>query len=366
IMGAGDAGAMIAREMRNNAHVGLEPVGFVDDDLGKHDVRIHNVPVLGSRQDIPALVREYKVQQVIIAMPSAPGKVVREVVQMCEQAGVQARIIPGIPELLDGRVSLQQVREVEIADLLRREPVQTDIGAVRALIRGRRVLVTGGGGSIGSELCRQIWRCGPAELILLGHGENSIFDIHNELRGSEPGMVISPESGAWSAQSPVLTPIIADVRFAERVRTVFEETRPEIVFHAAAHKHVPLMEMNPAEAITNNVLGTRNVVEAALAVDVEHFVMISTDKAVNPTSIMGASKRVAELIVHRAAQQSGKAYVAVRFGNVLGSRGSVIHTFRRQIAQGGPVTVTDPEMKRFFMTIPEAVQLVMQASVLGA
>jgi FlaA1/EpsC-like NDP-sugar epimerase len=231
--------------------------------------------------------------------------------------------------------------------------VQTDVAAVGGLITGKRVLITGGGGSIGSELCRQVWRCKPEHLILLGHGENSIFEIYHELLrlGATPEQV---------------TAVIADVRFPDRLQIVFEEARPDIVFHAAAHKHVPLMEMNPAEAITNNVVGTRNLLKAALAVGVERFVMISTDKAVNPTNVMGASKRTAELLVHQAAQQSGKAYVAVRFGNVLGSRGSVVLTFKQQIAQGGPVTVTDSEMTRYFMTIPEAVQLVLQAAVLGS
>lgn len=362
IVGAGDAGTMIVREMRKHGGLGLDPVGFIDDDPAKQKVRIHDVPVLGTRSDIPILVREYKIGQAIIAMPTAAGATIREIVRMCDQAGVRAQIIPGLSELLDGRVSVGHLRDVRIEDLLRREPVQTDVEAVAGLLQGKRVLVTGGGGSIGSELCRQIWRCGPAELIIVGHGENSVFDIHNELRGEEPGI----PSGHTAGIGPQLTPIIADIRFRERVQQVFETSRPHVVFHAAAHKHVPLMEMNPTEAITNNVQGTENVVAAALAVDVERFVMISTDKAVNPTSIMGVSKRSAELIVHRAARISGKPYVAVRFGNVLGSRGSVVLTFQRQIAGGGPVTVTHPEMKRFFMTIPEAVQLVLQAAVLGS
>jgi len=357
VMGAGDAGAMIVREMRANPQLGLEPIGFVDDDMYKHDVRIHGLPVLGSRYDIPDIVQAYKVVQVIIAMPSASGKVIRDVMTICEQAGVPAKTIPGIYELLDGQVSVNQLREIDINDLLRREPVHLDTTAVHAMLRGKRVLVTGGGGSIGGELCRQIWRCNPAELIIMGHGENSIFNIFNELR------VEQDEPGLSTHRS--LQPVIADIRSSQRLRVVFARYRPQVVFHAAAHKHVPLMERNPAEAITNNVLGTRNVLRAALTADVERFVMISTDKAVNPTSIMGASKRVAELLVHRAAKESGKPYVAVRFGNVLGSRGSVINTFKRQIAQGGPVTVTHPEMKRYFMTIPEAVQLVLQASVLG-
>ncbi|RLT43844.1 MAG: polysaccharide biosynthesis protein [Chloroflexi bacterium] len=362
VVGAGDAGAMIVREMRQNPSLGLEPVGFIDDDPTKQNVRIHDVPVLGTRSDIPMAAQEYKVSQVIIAMPTATGVTIREIVRICDQTGVRARIMPGLGELLDGRVTLKQVRDVRIEDLLRREPVQTDVEAVAGLLRGKRVLVTGGGGSIGSELCRQIWRSNPAELIILGHGENSIFDIHNELRGEEPG--VGDENG--HRDGPQLTPIIADIRFGERIRQVFERYRPQVVFHTAAHKHVPLMEMNPVEAVTNNVQGTENVVAAALAVGVERFVMISTDKAVNPTSIMGVSKRSAELVVHRAAKVSGKPYVAVRFGNVLGSRGSVVLTFQRQIAAGGPVTVTHPEMKRFFMTIPEAVQLVLQAAVLGS
>jgi len=361
VVGAGDAGAMIVREMRKSDGLGLEPVGFIDDDSAKQKVHIHSVPVLGTRTDIPALVREYKISQVIIAMPTASGNTIREIVRICDQAGVRAQIIPSLGELLDGRVSVGHLRDVRIEDLLRREPVQTDVKAMVGLLQGKRVLVTGAGGSIGSELCRQIWRCGPSELIILGHGENSVFDIHNELRGEEPGIVSEREIRASSR----LTPIIADIRFRTRVLQVFEAYRPEVVFHAAAHKHVPLMEMNPTEAITNNVQGTENVVSASLAVGVERFVMISTDKAVNPTSIMGVSKRSAELIVHRAAKVSGKPYVVVRFGNVLGSRGSVVLTFQRQIAAGGPVTVTHPEMKRFFMTIPEAVQLVLQAAVLG-
>jgi len=369
VMGAGNAGAMIVKEMRSNPQLGLEPVGFVDDDMYKHDVRIHGLPVLGGRHDIPEIVHEYRVAQVIIAMPTAPGKVIREVVEICERAGVETKTMPGIYELLDGAVSVNQLRDVEIEDLLRRDPIKTDIAAVQELLRGKRVLVTGGGGSIGSELCRQIMRCGPSELVLLGHGENSIFGIHNELQGgrwkAEDRKRRVHSSSSTLHSPPYIIPIIADIRFPGRIRTIFEQYRPQIVFHAAAHKHVPLMEANPAEAITNNVLGTRNVLDAALAVGVERFVMISTDKAVNPTSIMGASKRAAELLVHRAARESGRPYVAVRFGNVLGSRGSVVLTFKQQIAHGGPVTVTDPEVRRYFMTIPEAVQLVLQAAVLA-
>ena len=239
-----------------------------------------------------------------------------------------------------------------IEDLLRRQLVQSDMAAVRRLIFGRRILVTGGGGSIGSELCRQLLRCQPAELIILGHGENSVFEIYQELCPME-------------IDGPLLTPVIADIRFPERIHAILEQYRPQIIFHAAAHKHVPLMEMNPTEAVTNNVLGTRNLLNAALATHAEHFIMISTDKAVNPTNVMGASKRAAELLVQRTAAISGRPYVTVRFGNVLGSRGSVVLTFKKQIAAGGPVTVTDPDVRRYFMTIREAVQLVLQAAVLG-
>jgi len=352
IVGAGDAGSMIAREIQHNPQLNLTPVGFIDDDARKHHMQIYGLPVLGGQEDLPLLVGQYQIDRVIIAMPTAPGKVIRQVATLCEKLGVETKILPGMYELVDGTVTVKQLRDVAIEDLLRRDPIQTDTAAVRDLIAGRRVLITGGGGSIGSELCRQVLRSQPKELVVLGHGENSIFEIYHELRRlNRPGTKI--------------TAVIADVRFAEQMLAIFKQYRPEIVFHTAAHKHVPLMELNPAEAITNNVLGTRNVVRAATAVGVAHFVMISTDKAVNPTSVMGASKRTAELLVHQAARQSGQAFVAVRFGNVLGSRGSVVLTFQKQIAAGGPVTVTDPEMTRFFMTIPEAVQLVLQAAVLG-
>ena len=336
IAGAGDAGAMILREMMSNPALAYKVVGLVDDDPGKRNYSLYGVSVLGGRNDIPAIIEKFGVDEIIIAMPTAPGVQIRDIVRISEGAGIHPHTIPGIYELLDGTATLSQLRNVEIEDLLRREPVHTDFAAVQALLRGKRVLVTGGGGSIGSELCRQILRCQPFGLYLIGHGENSIFEIQNEL-----------------------------LRFGERILRLFCQIRPDVVFHAAAHKHVPLMEENPSEAITNNVLGTRNVLNAALACNVGRFVMISTDKAVNPTSVMGASKRTAELLVHDAATRSNRPYVAVRFGNVLGSRGSVVLTFKRQIAAGGPVTVTHPDVKRYFMTIPEAVQLVLQASVLG-
>jgi FlaA1/EpsC-like NDP-sugar epimerase len=356
VMGAGAAGAMIVRELQSNPQLRMMVVGFLDDDRSKQKVRIRGVRVLGTRHDLPKVVEEQRVERVIIAMPTASGKTIREIVSLCEQVGVQIKIIPGIYELLSGTVSVSQLRNVEIEDLLRRGTIETDIAAVQALIRGKCVLVTGGGGSIGSELCRQVIRCAPRQLVIIGHGENSVFEIESELRKTVAG----GEGG-----HPEIATVIADIRFTERMRFIFEQYRPNIVFHAAAHKHVQLMETNPGEAITNNVLGTRNLLEASRAVGVERFVMISTDKAVNPTGVYGASKRVAEQLVHQAAEQAGKAYVTVRFGNVLGSRGSVVLTFKKQIAEGGPITITHPDMMRYFMTIPEAVQLVLQAAALG-
>ncbi|HEX8219060.1 MAG TPA: polysaccharide biosynthesis protein [Chloroflexia bacterium] len=357
IAGAGSAGVMIVDEVRSNPNLGMIPVGFVDDAPQKQGARIRGIPVLGRCQDIERVAGETKARHVIIAMPTAPGKTIREIVAVCERAGVQAKTVPGMYELLNGTASLKQIRDVDIEDLLRRDPVQTDLRAVGELIRGKRVLVTGGGGSIGSEICRQVLRYEPSMLLILGHGENSIFEIHAELTRHQQTL---PEATRTRIQ-----PIIADIRFADRIDAIFHRYEPEVVFHAAAHKHVPLMESNISEAITNNILGTRNLLESASAVGVEHFVMISSDKAVNPTSVMGVSKRIAELLVHQAAVLGDKHYVAVRFGNVLGSRGSVVLTFKQQIAMGGPVCVTHPEMVRYFMTIPESVQLVLQASTLG-
>ena len=284
-------------------------------------------------------------------MPRAPGHVVRRVVRAAYEAGLRTRTVPGLFEILDGRVSVAALREVQIEDLLRRDPVQTDLNAVRRLAAGKTVLVTGAGGSIGSELCRQLVALEPRELILVGHGENPIFEILHELLADEP--------------KTTLTPVIADIRDRHRVNRIFAQYEPYAVFHAAAHKHVPLMEENVSEAITNNVLGTRNVVDAALACGTQHFVLISTDKAVRPTNVMGATKRIAEYLVQNAAYAHSRHFVSVRFGNVLGSRGSVVPTFLRQIQDGGPVTVTHPEMRRYFMTIPESVQLVLQAGAQG-
>jgi len=358
IVGAGDAGSLIARELHSQKQAQHETAGFVDDDPNKLGMRIHGVPVVGVLADLASLIPKYNIQEVIIAMPTAPGKVIRRVSQVCGQAGVPVRILPGMSELVSGQVSVSRLRTVQIEDLLRREAVQVDMAGLAGMLGGKRIMVTGAGGSIGSEICRQILQRRPSQLIVLGHGENSLFQLTNELkrlcvaRGSEAAVE--------------LTVVVADVRDRTRMRTVFERFRPQLVFHAAAHKHVPLMEDNVEDAVTNNVLGTRTVVELSDAYNVEQFVLISSDKAVNPVSVMGATKRVAERVVGDVARLSGRPYVAVRFGNVLGSRGSVVPLFREQIANGGPVTVTHPDMQRYFMTIPEAVQLVLQAAALSA
>jgi len=351
IMGAGDAGALMLREMQSNPKLGYLPIGLLDDDPGKRHASIYGVRVLGTRDDIPRLVKQHGIDVVIIAMPTAPGSAVRQVRAICASCGVTAKTIPGLFELIGGSVDIAQIREVQIEDLLRREPVRTDLEAVNRSLTGAVVLVTGAGGSIGSELCRQILARQPKQLLLLGHGENSIYNIQSALL---------PRAGKTT-----LTPLIVDVRDAERLSRLLLRHRPQVIFHAAAHKHVPLMESNPEEAITTNVIGTRNLLEAADLAGAERLVMISSDKAVNPVNVMGASKHLAELEVQAAARRTGRHFAVVRFGNVLGSRGSVVPVFERQIAAGGPVTVTHPEMTRYFMTIPEAVQLVLQASVLG-
>ena len=351
ILGAGDAGSILARELLANPSLDLEPIGFIDDDVRKHGQVIYGLPVLGDRRKILEAARVHHAGTAIIAMPTAPGTVVRELRDLCQEAQLRALIIPGFEAMLTGKVNLSQLRNVQIEDLLRREPVQTDHQQVADLLSGMTVLVTGAGGSIGSELCRQITRFGVRELVLLGHGENSIFAIHNELRASHPEVRLHA--------------VIADVRDPKRIDSVFRRFRPQAVFHAAAHKHVPLMEDNPEEAVTNNVGGTYNVVCAAERWGTKHFVLISTDKAVNPTNVMGATKRVAERLVHDAAVRCSRDFVSVRFGNVLGSRGSVVPTFQAQIASGGPVRVTHQDMTRYFMTIPEAVQLVLQAAAMG-
>jgi FlaA1/EpsC-like NDP-sugar epimerase len=351
VAGAGNAGSMIVRELQQAPQLKLEPVAFVDDDPGKRSAYIHGLRVEGGLKDLARVARLYNATHVIIAMPSATGAVIREIRDACVAAHLQAKTIPGMYDILAGKVTVGALRNVEIEDLLRRDPVVTDQAAVAELVRGMTVLVTGAGGSIGSELCRQIARLGACRMILLGHGENSIFDVHNELQARFPAVEYEP--------------VIADIRDEARIGGIFDRFRPQAVFHAAAHKHVPLMEMNPEEAVTNNVGGTLNLLRHAERVGASHFVFISTDKAVNPANVMGATKLLAEQLVHEFGQRTRKAYVSVRFGNVLGSRGSVVPFFQRQIARGGPVTVTHEEIRRYFMTIPEAVQLVLQAAALG-
>lgn len=351
IVGAGDAGALVVREMQKNPQLNLMPVGFLDDNDSKQHQTIYGVPVVGRLSELAKVLDNKRVNEVIIAIPSAPGKIVRMVADVCRLKGAPFRTMPGIYELLGGKVNITRLREVDITDLLRREPTHVFDEQMGAVLTGKVVLVSGAGGSIGSEICRQIARWGPSELIMLGHGENSIFEAVLEMRELYP--------------SVALHPVIADVRDLPRLENIFSRSRPQVVFHAAAHKHVPMMEMNIEEAITNNIQGTRNIVEVSKKFDIERLVMISTDKAIRPVNVMGATKRIAEWMVLDAANRWNRAFSVVRFGNVLGSRGSVVPLFKRQIASGGPVTVTHPDMKRYFMTIPEAVNLVLQAASMG-
>jgi FlaA1/EpsC-like NDP-sugar epimerase len=351
IVGAGSAGAVIGKELRENPQLGLEPIGFVDDDRSKHGQRIQNLPVLGPLDAVSKLAQQYAVEDILIAMPTAPGSVVRDVVRRAHESSLTTQIVPGIFEIISGRKSVNALRKVKIEDLLRRESITTDLDQVASLVTDRTVLVTGAGGSIGSELVRQVSTLNPERVVILGRGENSIFELMQEVTQVFPHCAY--------------TPVIADVRDRRRMSRVMHSYRPFSVFHAAAHKHVPLMEQNVGEAVLNNVLGTRNVVVEAAEVGAEHFVLVSTDKAVRPTSVMGATKRIAELVVHEVASHQLSGYVSVRFGNVLGSRGSVVPTFIKQISSGGPVTITHPDMTRYFMTIPEAVQLVLQAAAMG-
>lgn len=351
LIGAGQAGAMVAREIASRPDLGVSPIGFLDDDKGKHGLEIHGLKVLGAISELPELAKKLGAQQGLISMASASGETVRRILQLCETIPLPVKIIPGIFEILDGKVNLSRIRTVSIEDLLGRPAVSLDLPQIEAFLHGKRVLVTGAGGSIGSELCRQIAAFGPASITLVERAEFHLFSIHSELVKRFPKLDIRPR--------------ICDVCDSKRLDGVFAADRPEVVFHAAAHKHVPMMEWNPGEAIKNNVFGTRKVADAAHKHGVGAFVMISTDKAVNPTSIMGTTKRVAEMYVQSLSRTSNTKYTAVRFGNVLGSAGSVIPVFQKQIEGGGPVTVTHPEMKRYFMTIPEACQLVMQAGAMG-
>jgi len=347
IVGAGDAGAMLVRELEQNAAATTNIIGFVDDDEKKRNGRLAGFPILGTVNELPQVVKANKVDEIVIAIPSADGDTIRHIDGKCRQTGAKVRIMPGIYEMVSNEVGMGEMREIRLEDLLRREPIHLDFAKITNYIAGKTVLITGAGGSIGSEIARQISRVGAKEIILLGRGENSIYEIHQELKRKFPEQAYHT--------------VIANITDKERMAKVFKLFHPQVVFHAAAHKHVPLMEIQPDEAVKNNVFGTQNVAELADVNHAEIFVLISTDKAVNPTSVMGATKRTAELVLQEINQHSNTKFVTVRFGNVLGSRGSVVPLFEKQIAAGGPVTVTDKEMTRFFMTIPEAVQLVLQA-----
>jgi len=350
IVGAGDAGAILAREIASNPRLNLKVAGFVDDDPAKQKSILNGLPVLGGRKSIPFLVKDLEIDEIIIAMPSVGGDVLREIVELCKQTSARIRILPDIYQSTKKSL-FTALRDVKMEDLLRREQVTVDIKQIAGYIEGRTVLVTGAGGSIGSELCRQIVEHSPQLLIMVDHSENNLFEIEQELHDTYPASIIYPA--------------LLDIRNQSKLEEIFRQYRPKIVFHAAAFKHVPMMELHPTEALSNNVIGTRNLARLADSYGVESFVLISTDKAVNPTSIMGASKRLAELVIKDVNRTSNTRFSAVRFGNVLGSRGSVIPTFMKQIERGGPVTVTHPEMKRYFMTIPEAVQLVIQAGAIS-
>lgn len=347
IIGAGAAGAMVIKELRNHNTLRSVPVAIIDDDSKKKGQNINGVPIVGGREDIAKICKNQNVNEIIISIPSANKQEIREIVNECKKTQCKIKILPGMYELIDGQVSVKEIREVEIEDLLGREEIHLDMNEICGYIEGKKVLVTGGGGSIGSELCRQIARFAPQRLIILDIYENNAYDIQNELLRKHEKLNLKV--------------LIASVRERERIDEILKNERPDVVFHAAAHKHVPLMEENPQEAIKNNVFGTLNIAQSADKYSVKKFVLISTDKAVNPTNVMGATKRICEKIIQSINKKSSTEFVAVRFGNVLGSNGSVIPLFKKQIAEGGPVTVTHPEVIRYFMTIPEACQLVLQA-----
>lgn len=349
IVGAGGAGNMLVREISNSSHINKKVVCIVDDLKAKQGSYLHGVKIMGGRADIPELVKKYGVDEIMIALPSAPAKEIKEILDLCKETGCELKRLPGVYQLVNGEVSISALKEVDVNDLLGREPVKVDLSSILDYVSGKTVLVTGGGGSIGSEICRQVAGHNPRRLIIVDIYENTTYDIQNELKRRFPNLE--------------LVVLIASVRNTKRIDMIFEKYRPDIVYHAAAHKHVPLMEDSPNEAVKNNVLGTLKVVQAADRWKVRRFVMISTDKAVNPTNIMGATKRICEMIIQTYNNRSQTEFVAVRFGNVLGSNGSVIPLFKKQIAQGGPVTVTHPDIIRYFMTIPEAVSLVLQAGV---
>ena len=354
IVGAGDAGQLVIREMLKSRALGYTPTALVDDDPRKKNMRLHGVRVLGTTADLPRLVADQKPDEVIIAIPSAPGDVRQRVVNACRDAGVPVKTLPGVHELIAGDLNLfQQLREVQVEDVLGRDSVDLDMPSIASYIAGSTVLVTGAGGSIGSELCRQVAALGAAQIVLVEHAENALVTIERELQHER--------------RFTATVPVLADVKDRVKIRRLFDRHRPDVVFHAAAYKHVPLMEANPLESVRNNVIGTRVMAEVASECGVKRFVLVSTDKAVRPKNVLGQTKALCEWLVEAAAARgaNGTNFISVRFGNVLGSSGSVIPLFRRQIARGGPVTVTHPDMERYFMTIPEAVQLIVQAGAIG-
>ncbi len=352
VVGAGDAGEQLIREVLQNQNLGIEIIGLLDDDKDKNGRLIHGKKVLGTINDLPKVASRYNVELVIIAMPSAPGKVIRMVADLCSKEDIPCKTLPGVSELIDGNVRIARIRDVNYRDLLRRKPVRLDDDKISASLYKKKVLITGAGGSIGSELCRQVLRFQPSELIICDKTENNLFHIENETRLISNGTAISP--------------FLVDVTNYNNLYRIFCTTRPDVVFHAAAFKHVPIVELNPWEAIKNNIIGTKNTLKCSGLVRAKQFVMVSTDKAVRPTNVMGATKRVAELLtIAYNSRSKGTKFVTVRFGNVVGSEGSVIPLFKKQIARGGPVTVTHPDITRFFMTIPEAVQLILQAGTMG-
>lgn len=354
IVGAGSAGVMVARQLLKNNEADLLPIAFIDDDEKKQRLDILGIPVIGGITEIEIAVRNLDIANIVIAIPSLNKKELNIIFQECAKTSAKTQILPMLEDLMTGKVSVNQFRDVQVEDLLGREPVDLDINSISESITNKVVLVTGAGGSIGSEICRQLSNFNPKQLVLLGHGENSIYLIERELKETFKDSQIQ------------FIPVIADLQDAKKMMSVMSIYQPDVVYHAAAHKHVPLMELNPEEAVKNNIIGTMNAAKAASWNRVKTFVMISTDKAVNPTSVMGATKRLSEMIIQHMDSESGTKYVAVRFGNVLGSRGSVIPLFKSQIEKGGPVTVTDPEMIRYFMTIPEASRLVLQAGALAS
>lgn len=349
IIGAGEAGNVLLREIKRSSHLPMKVVCFIDDDPLKQGYYMNDVPIVGDRDVIGEMVKKYEVDEIYIALPSVSINQRRELMNICNDTGCKIKILPGIYQLMNGEVKVSKLRNVEIEDLLGRDPISVNMNQIASYVENRTVMVTGGGGSIGSELCRQVAARHPSKLIIVDIYENNAYDIQMELRNAHPELQLDVR--------------IASIRDGEKIDALFNELRPEVVYHAAAHKHVPLMEDSPNEAIKNNVFGTLNVVRAADKYHVKRFVQISTDKAVNPTNIMGASKRMCEMIIQAYSRHSRTVFTAVRFGNVLGSNGSVIPLFKKQIAHGGPVTVTDKNIIRYFMTIPEAVSLVMQAGI---